>query len=202
MRKLLTGASARMGTRPRSRARCRRRRGAPPAPWDRALGEEYQQQHPHDDRGVGEVEGRPAEGELDEIGHRSRAQTVHDVSHRSPDQHPGGQPDERPLGVARKVDEQREHRNPDRDRDEDLVAGEEAEGDAVVACIDELHPRQEPLFFAGSDRAAHEVLGELVEDQHHRHDRSGAGPRQQSAARGVPRRVAISRGSRPGPRGC
>ena len=66
------------------------------------------------------------------------AEAVEDVAERPADQHPGGQPDQRPAEVQGEVDEQDEQRDADQDRHAELAARQEAEGDTVVARVDEL----------------------------------------------------------------
>jgi len=84
-----------------------------------ALDDEQQQQHAERDAGVGEVEGGPAERELDEVGDRARAETVENVAERAAEQHAGGEPDQGLVAVAGEVDEQHEQREPDEQRDRD-----------------------------------------------------------------------------------
>jgi hypothetical protein len=119
---------------------------------------EEEDQHAERDRHVGDVERRPAERELDEVGHGAVADTVGDVADRAADQHPGGEPDQLLAAVQGEVDEQGDEREADYDRHGDVAAGEEAEGDAVVARVDELHAGQELLFFALHDRGVDGVL--------------------------------------------
>jgi len=75
-------------------------------------------------------------------------------------------------------------------RDEDGVvvllnehpSAEQAEGDAVVAGVHELHARQEGAFFAWMDRRFDSLLGQAVEHQHEHHHGRGATPVQELAA--------------------
>ncbi len=101
-----------------------------------------------------------------------------------PEQHARGQPDQGTCDVAGEVHQQHHQRERDQDRDADMPAGEEAEGDALVAGVDQLHAGQEAAFFAGHDRAFDGVLGELVhdhdDDRHQRHEQ----PRAQHRALG------------------
>ena len=71
----------------------------------------------------------------------------------------------------------------DGDRHGDVAAGQKAEGDAVVARVDELHAGQQFAFFALHDRAFDGVLGQLVggddEREHERRAKPRAGQRRE-----------------------
>ena len=72
-------------------------------------------------------------GQLDEVGDRAVAHAVDDVAERAAEQHAGRQPDQRRVGVAREVDEQRQHeRSGDHDAMHDRAPPpQEAERDAA-----------------------------------------------------------------------
>ena len=63
------------------------------APFEHA----QQRQHAERDRHVGDVERRPVR-QLDEVGHRAVDDPVDQVAERAADQHPGRQPQQRPVG--------------------------------------------------------------------------------------------------------
>ena len=49
----------------------------------------------------------------------------------------------------------------------DMATRQEAEGDAVVARVDELDAREHPVFFPGHDRVLDRALAQLVDDDDH-----------------------------------
>jgi hypothetical protein len=129
------------------------------------LVEEEEEEDAEGDGEVGEVEGGPAEGELQEVRDGAGAQAIEDVAEGAPEEHSDGEPEEGPVGVADEVEEEGGEGEGDEDRHGELVARDEAEGDAVVACVDELDPREEATGFAGKDGVLDEALGELVEEE-------------------------------------
>ncbi len=119
------------------------------------LDDDQQQQHAERDAGVGEVERRPAQRELDEVRHRAHAQPVDDVAERPTEQHPRWQPDQGLVTVTREVDEQYEQGGADEHGHHDVTTGQEAESHALVTGVDELYAGQHASRFARNDRFAH-----------------------------------------------
>ena len=192
--------------RTRGRPRCRRwtrawcpqapaRKALRPPAWSRvettapsvpgALDHVEQRQHAEGDRHVGEVERRP-ERQLDEVGHRAVAEAVGDVAERAAHEHSGGQPDQRPGGMAREVGQKGQEGDADQDRHADVASGQEAERDPAVARVHELNPRKQPVFLTPDDRVFRRP-GQLVGRDHDGQNEPGADPggRPPRAGRGA-----------------
>src|SRR3954451_11620568 len=113
----------------------------------RALGDVEQHEDAAGDRDVGHVEGRPPR-QLDEVGHGAVADAIDDVAQGAAEQHPGGQPDERVVEGGEEIGHERKQRGAHDARDDGPAAGETAEGDALVADMDELDAREDPVAVA------------------------------------------------------
>src|SRR5262249_48537228 len=124
----------------------------------RSLEGEKKEEDAKGDRGVGQGERRPAEGQLDEVRHRPLAEAGEHVAEGPPKEQTGRQPDEALAGVTGEVGEQRRQSHRDEDGDSEMTAREETKCDAPVAGVHELDPWKHFLCFALRDRAFDQML--------------------------------------------
>ena len=99
-------------------------------------------------------------GQLDEVGHGAVADAIDDVAQGAAQEHPGGQPHERLVEVGDEVGHQRQQRSAHDDRDHRPAAREAAEGDALVAHVDDLDAGEDAVAVA--DGATFERTSALV----------------------------------------